>query len=214
MRNILLTAAAILAVTPMFAIAADSGFIDDTPAMSADARNPGALIFVAPGRSLKGFDKVAITPIEVWYAPDSKYKGVEPNELAGVTNSLRESLVKTLGSAYPVVAAEGAGVLQVRLAITNVSAKKKKRGLLGYTPVGFVVGAVKDAATVAPNIDLNAATIEAELLDADGVRIAVISEPMFAGESKKQALTWDGIGMALNAYGQRLRARLDADNGK
>lgn len=212
MRKILVIGLAVLAATPLFAIAAASDFIDGAPAMTADAKNPGAMIYVAPGRSLKGFDQVAIEPIEIWYAADSKYKGVEPNELAGVTNSLREALVKTLAPTYPVVPTSGPGVVHVRLAVTNVNAQKSKRSLLGYTPVGFVVGAAKDAANSGPNIDLRAATIEAELLDADGVRIAVVTEPLFAGSSKKEALTWKVIGAALDAYGTRLRARLDADN--
>lgn len=214
MRIALTIAVAMLAAAPLFAVAADSGFIENVPAMTADSMNPGAMIYVAPGRSLKGFASVAIEPIEVWYAADSKYKGVEPNELGGVTNSLREALVKSLAPAYPVVDAVGPGVLSLRLAVTNVQAQKKRRGVLGYTPVGFVVGAAKGAATSGPNIDLRAATVEAELIDADGVRIAVVSEPLFSGSSRKEALTWNGIGAALTAYGKRLRARLDADNAR
>lgn len=212
MRKVLAVACIALAATPVLVFASGSAFIENAPTMIADAKNPGALIYVAPGRSLRGFDKVAIEPIEVWYAADSDYKGVEPNELGGVTNSLRDALVRTLAPSYPVVSGSGPGVLHVRLAVTNVHAQKKRRGLLGYTPVGFVVGAARDAATSGPNIDLQDATIEAELSDAEGVRIAVVSEPLFAGSSRREALTWSEIGAALTAYGERLRGRLDADN--
>jgi hypothetical protein len=203
-----------LLAAPLCAETPRSGFLDDYPALSTDAQRPGAEVFVAPGHSLKGYDKVAIDPVLVWYAPGSKYQGIEPNELAGVTNGLRQALVDSLMPRYTVVDAVGPGVLQVRLAITNVSAQKKKRGLLGYTPVGFVVGAAKDLATEAPNIDLQAATVEAELLDADGTRLVVVLEPLVPGNSKKEALTWASIAGVLQAYGQRLRARLDADNAQ
>jgi hypothetical protein len=58
-----------------------------------------------------------------------------------VTNNFRKALIKHLEPAYPVVDTNGQDVLELRLAITNVVAEKKKRGLLGYTPVGFVIGA-------------------------------------------------------------------------
>lgn len=214
MRPVLMAAVAILAMAPALAAPPHSGFLDDYPAMQADAQRPNAMSYIAPGRSLKGFDKVAVEPILVWYALESKYKGIDPNELSAVTTSLQAALVNNLEPRYPVVQGSAPGVLQVRLAITNVMAQKKKKGLLSYTPVGLVVGAAKSLATAGPNIDLSAATVEAELLDASGERIAVIVEPLASGDSKKQSLTWEEIAAALDAYGKRLRARLDADNAQ
>lgn len=211
MRRILI-AIAVLAMAPVLAAPPQSGFLDDYPPMQADAQRPGATTYAAPGRTLKGFDKVMIEPILVWYAPESKYKGIDPNELAAVTTSLRTALVDNLEPRYPVVQGAGPGVLQVRMAVTNVVAQKKKKGLLSYTPVGLVVGAAKSLATAGPNIDLSAATVEAELLDASGERLAVIIEPLISGESKQERLSWDQIATVLDAYGKRLRARLDADN--
>ena len=190
-----------------------SGFFEDpAPALVDDAKRPGAKSWIAPGKSLKGYTRIALEPILVWYAPGSKYQGIEPNELAAVTAGLHESLVLNLEPKYPVVGATGAGVLHVRLAITNLVAQKKKRGLLGYTPMGFVVGTAKNLADAGPNIDLAQATIEAELLDASGTRIAAIVEPVADGPTRHEQLTWKAIGDVLDAYGKRLRARLDADN--
>lgn len=214
MRPVLAALALSLAslLVPAHAAPPASGFIEEMPQLQADARRPAAQLYTAPGRSLKGFDRVAIDPVQIWYAPDSPYRGVEPNELAAVANGFREVLEERLEPRYAVVRGEGAGILGVRLAITHVRAEKKKRGLLGYTPVGFVAGAVKDAATAGPNIDLSSAVIEAELLDAQGQRLAVLVEPMAATGGKKAALSWKQIGEVLDAWAQRLRARLDADN--
>lgn len=212
MRRLMMTFVAILMIVPALAAPTQSGFLDDYPTLTADAQRPGAMIHIVPGRSLKGFDKVAIEPILVWYAPESSYKGIDPNELAAVTNSLHDALVNNLEPRYPVVRGSGPDVLQLRVAITNVMARKKKKGLLSYTPVGLVVGAAKSLGTAGPDIDLGAATIEAELLDAAGQRIAVIVDPLASGEARDERLTWDGIAMVLDAYGKRLRARLDADN--
>jgi hypothetical protein len=210
MREFLI--AALLVASPAFATAPPSGFIEDPPALTTDAQRPGARSYIAAGRDLRGFSRVAIDPVLVWYSPESKYQGIEPNELAAVANGLREILVEQLEPRYAVVKTEGPGVLQVRLAITNVVAQKKKKGLLGYTPVGLVAGAVKGLASSAPNIDLGAAVIEAELLDGDGKRLAVFVEPLADGKGKAEALTWESIGTVMAAYAQRLRKRLDADN--
>lgn len=201
-----------IAVFPALAAAPASGFLEDLPPLKADAQRAAAQVYIAPGRTLRGFNRIALEPIEVWYAPDSKYRGVDPNELSVVVNSFREILVTRLEPTYALVADEGDGILGLRIAVTNVKAEKKKRGLLGYTPAGLVVGVVKDAATTGPNIDLKSAMIEAELVDAKGQRLAVIVEPLFAPDEKKASISWKQIGDVLDAYAQRLRARLDADN--
>ncbi len=209
-----LALAVLFTLAPAYAAPPKSGFIEDLPALKADASRPAAQVYTAPGRSLKGFDRVSIEPVQIWYAPDSKYRGVEPNELAAIANTFAEVLVERLEPTYAVVNGEGAGILRVRIAITNVQAEKKKRNLLGYTPAGFVLGAVKDAATAGPNIDLRSAWVEAEILDADGKRLAVVMEPLFPEGGKKDTLSWKDIGAVLDAWAQRLRARLDADNAR
>jgi Protein of unknown function (DUF3313) len=216
MRTILITALVlvVLGAAPPVMAQEQSQFLDTYPPLQADAQRPNAKIYVAPGKTLKGYDKVAIYPILVWYSPSSKYQGVDPNELAKVTENLREAVAKNLQPQYAIADSEGEHTLQVRLAITNVVAQKKKKGLLGYTPMGLVVGAAKSAATAGPNIDLASATIETELLDDSGGQLAVIVEPMQAGKSKDEKLTWNSIADAFDAYGKRLRARLDADNAK
>src|ERR1700754_2421323 len=189
-----------------------SGFLDSYPAMKPDPKQPGASIYVAPGRSLKGFSKVHIDPILVWYSRDSKYQGIDPNELSAVTEHLRAALTKSLEPKYPVVEGTGPDVIRLRVALTNLMAEKKKRGILGYTPGGFVIGGVKNLATAGPNIVLKSATLEAELLDPSGKQLAVVIDPLVAGDTKEEALTWDEIGKILDAAGTRLRTRMDADN--
>lgn len=201
-----------LSIASAYAAPPPSGFLDNYPAMQPDPKRPGAEIYIAPNASLKGYKKVAIDPILVWYSADSKYKGIDPNELSAVTEHLREALKKNLEPTYPVVDTLGPDVLRLRVAITNVVAEKKKRGILGYTPVGFVVGSVKNAATAGPNIKLSFATIEAEITDPSGKQLVVAIDPLISGEEKEDKLTWTQIGAVLDAAGQRLKARMDADN--
>ena len=209
-----LALALVLGAAPAFA--ADpphSGFLEKYPPMHPDPKHPGGSIYIAPGATLKGYTKVQLDPILVWYSKDSPYQGIDPDELAGVTRNLRAALVQHLEPEYPVMDVSGKDVLHLRIAITQVVAEKKKRGILGYTPIGFVVGAAKDMATAGPNVNVQSATIEAELLDPSGKQIAVSIDPLLTGESSK-ALTWNDIAKIMDAAGQRMRARLDADNAR
>jgi hypothetical protein len=215
MRRALCLIAGLLVVT--FAHGASvpppqSGFLDSYPALQPDPKHEGSFIYMPADASLKGFTKIHIDPILIWYAKDSTYQGIDPNELSAVTENFRKALIKNLEPKYPVVDTDGADVLRLRLAITNVTAEKKKRGILGYTPVGFVIGAAKNAATAGPNLNIASATVEAELLDASGKRIAVVIDPLVGADVKKDNLTWADIGKVLDAAGKRLRARMDNDN--
>jgi len=189
-----------------------SGFLETYPKMHPDPKRPGASIYIAPGTSLKGLARVRIDPILIWYAKDSQYQGIDPNELAAVTNNFRRALTKHLEPRFPVVDTAGPDVLELRIALTNVVAEEKKRGILGYTPVGFVIGAVNDAATAGPNLNIRSATVEAELLDANGKQLAVVVDPLVTDGTNTMALSWSDIAKIMDDAGKRLRARMDGDN--
>jgi len=184
-----------------------SGFVDNYPKLELDPKGGGGQLYIKPGASLGSYDKVMIPPIEVWLADDSKYKGFSPDELKALTDEFYRVMVSNLEPDYPVVSKPGKGVLIVRLAVTNVYAKKKKRGLLGFTPIGAVAG----AASGAYKAKLNDATIEAELLDAatEG-QLAVLVDDLAISKGGGET-SWADISKSLDYYAKRLRARLEAD---
>jgi hypothetical protein len=112
-----------------------SGFVDNYPDLKPDTRGGGGMLYIKPGVDIGKYNKIMIEPIEVWLADDSKYKGFSPDDLKELTDEFYRVLEANLEPDYPVVSQPGEGVLIVRLAITDVYAKKKKRGLLGYTPM-------------------------------------------------------------------------------
>lgn len=190
-----------------------SGFLQDYPQFEPDKEKKGAMIYRKPGVEVKTYTKILIDPIEIWLAPDSEYKGIEPDEMKALADAFRQALVQALEPEYPVVSKPGPGVLGIRLAITNVHMKKKKRGLLGYTPVGLVV--TTGMAMAGKNISLQNATIEGELLDAQtNERLSALIDSQPDVEAKaKEKMTWEGIESTLKYYATRLRQRLDAERG-
>ena len=170
---------------------------------------------------MKSYTKIFIDPIEIWYAPDCKYKGIKPDELKILADAFRSAIVSELEPDYPVVSKIGPDVLGIRLAITNVHVTKKKRGLLGYTPAGLVVSTAVKA--VGDNVSLQEAVIEGELLDSQSnERLGVLIEKQLNKGSalgklsvvQKSGVSWEEIENALKFYAKRLRARLGAEHGQ
>jgi len=185
-------------------------FFSGTPHFESDKEFPGAFVYKKPDVKTS-YTKVLIDPIEIWVAEDSEYKGIDPDEAKVIADSLRQTIVKELEPEYPVVNELGEGVLGIRLAITNVYIKTKKRGLLGYTPIGFVVTAIGNLAGL--RTELGKATIEAELLDSSSnEQLAALIDPL-GGDSEGKA-SWEELSKRLEAYAKRLRTRLDERTGE
>jgi len=197
-----------------------SGFLEDYPSFEPDKDRPGALIYRKAGTSLKDYSKVIMDPVEIWYAPDCKYKGIKPDELKILADAFRAAIVSELEPDYPVVSKSGPGVLGIRMAITNVYVTKKKRGLLGFTPAGLVLSTAVKA--IGDNMSLQDATIEAELLDSQSNELlgALIDRQHKKGSVlgklsavQKGGASWEEIEKTLKFYAKRFRGRLDAEHG-
>ena len=203
--------------SPVLAITAEkySGFIENYPALKVDKDRKGALVYYKPGIVLKAYNKVVIAPIEIFYAPDAKYKGIKPDQLKALADAFRATIVNELEPKYPVITKPGADVMLLRIAITNVYAQKKKRRLRNYTPIGLVVGGIKKLA--GKNISIADATIEIEILNSQtNERLGVLIDRQSASpEKKKGALTsWDEISETLTFYAKRFRAGMDTEHGR
>jgi hypothetical protein len=191
-----------------------SGFLEDYPTFEPDKDRKGAKIYHKPGVMLKKYTKILIVPIEIWLSPKSKYKGMKPDDLKKLADAFRTAIVNELEPDFPVVSKPGPDVLALRIAITDVNVKKKKRGLLGYTPIGFVAGGVKNLA-VGPSVQLVDEVIEVEMLDSQTTeRLGALIDRHSASKEKKKKTSWEEIQKTLTFYAKRFRGRMDAEHGK
>lgn len=189
---------------------ATNAFIEGEVALTPDPDRKGAYRYLKEGLDLSQYKRIIIMPVEIWIHPDSKYKGIQPDDLKALADTFRQLLVDELEPAFPVVDKAGSGTLVLRLAITGVKLKKKKRGLLGYTPVGLIVTTAMNAA--GKRTSLAEAGIEAELIDASSdERLGVLVDKGIGAKSEK--LSWEDIEMSLRFYAKRFRGRLDQAHG-
>lgn len=193
-----------------------SQFIADMPAdMQPGAGSPGSLRWISPKANLASYGKVMLEPLTFYVSPDSREKGLDADALKSLSDAFRGILIGQLKPNYPVVDKPGPGVLVLRPALTNVMLEKKRRGLLGYTPVGLLVNAARDEH--AKNFSLKKAALEAELLDgASGERVAIVIDqaPEKAADQAAEAMDWSALEKTLAYYAQNLARRLDAARGK
>ena len=208
-----LTAALLLSATT--GIAADnSGFLTDYSKLKPiDGSN--AMLYSAPNAytDFKNYKAVMIDQPEFVIANDSKYKGVKPDDAKAVADALRAQLSDTVtkGGRLFVVDKPGPGVLYVRMAATNIHLKKKKRGLLGYTPAGFVVGgAVSAGQGMEQKIVLQDMNLEIEVQDSQTQKVlAAMVDKIHPGEKAKAGESWSKEHTVMDYWATRFHCRLE-----
>lgn len=201
-----------------FATAADSGFLTSydnlTPQTSAEGSD---LIYASPkGESaLAAYESVMVDQPEIHFSSDSQYKGLKPVDVEAIAAILRDALVARLqGKGYDVVEVSGPNTLYLRTAMTELYLKKKKRGLLSYTPAGAVakvgMDAIKDTLEKVDIIEMN---VEAEVQDSVSGEVlgAVVLERGHRKDRshKEERLDMEELRATVDEYGARFACRLD-----
>ena len=161
-------------------------------------------------KKIAGATTMVIEQPEIFIAPDSKYKGIKPDDMKLLSDSFRETLADSMADLYQIALSPGPDTIQVNMAFTNLYLKKKGRRLVGYTPVGLVAGTAKRALLddFTDKVLLTEGVIEAEFLNAEtGERIGAIVIGLGNRENKKEFTSWDEVENAIGISTARLRCR-------
>ena len=154
-----------------------------------------------PGFNINDYPKVLIGAITVYYSDDSKSKAIAPDDLKIITDKIRHSLTLNLSRHVEVVDEPGPGVILLNVAIVRVNYQNKKRGLLGYTPVGFVTTTVANAANI--RLALVDAKIQGESVDSVSGKLLSIVEVQQIEKAKKQ-MEWEDVQATVKDFTRRL----------
>ncbi|TDR53042.1 MULTISPECIES: DUF3313 domain-containing protein [Halomonas] len=195
-----------LLVALQVSMAGASEFIEEMPELSQDPDRAGAMIWESPDFRREDYTRVMIEPITIYISPESKEKGLRANELKALADGFVEAVTISLEPEVPVVSQPGPGVLYIRAALVDVKMDNKKRGLMGYTPIGFVVTAAANAAGA--RIILSDAVLEVEVLDSvSGKRLGVLTDKA-PSSADGENLSWDSISQTLTYYAGRFKQRM------
>jgi hypothetical protein len=204
--------AALMASTCMADELIYSGFMSDYTQLEKVTDGSADYRYVAPGDEdrLAQFKAVMIDQPEIFIANDSPYRGAKPKHLVALAESLRAALTSSLSEDLYVVDNPGENVLYISMAMTNLKLTKKKRGIMGYTPLGFVAGSVKRAATsdIAKKADLQGVVFEFEGFDSGtGERIVAIIDSF--GDDVEAPGSWEQLDEYMAKYARLARCRFN-----
>lgn len=159
---------------------------------------PGVSRHVLPGTDPANYDKLIVGSVTFYFAADSKAKDLDADEAKQISDAMKSALVTAAADHAEVVLTPGKGAALINVAITEIDMQNKKRGLLGYTPVGLVV-------TTAGNLSgmrmrLKDAHIEGELVDSvSGDRISVFRIQDVGNWDDKKGLSWEDLRASLES---------------
>lgn len=187
------------------------------PRASTKTGQPGDMAYVAPGavKRLSAYNAVMVDQPEILFSPDSKIKGMKPDDLKALSEALRDTISGSLAAGgYSVSQKPGPGVVYLRVALTDVMVEKKKRGLLAYTPAGAVIKAGTDLVKETFNkVDFIELTFQAEIVDSmsNDVLGALVAErgTRKAEGQKETRIDMDEMRQNMRGWSNRLRCQLD-----
>lgn len=189
-----------------------SGFMTDYTQLEKVMDGTADYRYIAPGgeERMAQYNAVMIDQPEIFIANDSEYRGAKPKHLDAFSESLRAGITSALSEDMYVVDRAGENVLYISIAATNLKLAKKKRGILGYTPVGLVGSAVAGAATsdLAKKANLQGLVFELEGFDSvSGERIVALIDSI--GSDAESPATWEEVEVLMARYGRVIQCRFD-----
>ncbi len=200
------------------ASAQDESFFTDASLLGPWDQGTFDLGYVDPDilQKAQRYDSVMVDQPEIHIAADSKYKGAKGDHLKQLADVARLAMIERLeAGGWPVANEPGPNVVFMRFAISDLYLKKKKRRVLSYTPVGFVVHTTAQAAIrdLWKKIDIVELSIKIEWLD------SVSGEVVSAGVARKGArktkgqkaelVSWEDLDALFSTIGEQTRCHMD-----
>jgi hypothetical protein len=156
----------------------------------------GAMRYSPGGKLARDYPKVLIGGVTFFYDDESKGKGVDPDDLKDISDAMKQALVQVLSKDWQIVHQPGADVAQVNLAVTNIELKNKKRGLLGYTPIGLVATTAGNLA--GKRMTLGNAGLQGEVIDsASGNLVNLFAVEKIGEFDDKKGMSWEDVRLAF-----------------
>lgn len=195
----------------------NSGFLGNYDGFKERPWSDGARVYLRPGKDLhdlKKYNKLMLTPVEVWHAKGSEYKGVNPQELKYITDSFTKKLKAAFEPDYPFVTQPGPDVLVIRMALTGLEKKSPERSALGYIPIALLISASQKAVDSAQGEEeiVYRAALEAEGYDSvSGDRVVAVIDQRISDETdvKKGGSNVRVLDETLDYWVKRFRRNWD-----
>jgi Protein of unknown function (DUF3313) len=201
-----------------------SSFLDRNLDFQPAADGSGAMVYRKRGitqAEVRRYTRFIVDPVMIWYAPQSDFKGIYPDEFKAITDYFRAAAIGELQGRYAVVNDAGPGTLRIRAAIVDMHRENPLR-LYQFTPVGLALTGVKEAAganeitrerVLAGSSYIIAATIEVAFFDSTTGELLGAYRDSARVSPQRQTeggATWGQVKSQLDLWAKKFRARVDA----
>ncbi len=203
--GIALAAAAGFAAEPRY-----SGFLGDSYRLLEPGPEGGAKMrWLKPGVDFGKYKKFMVDSVVFFFADDSEYKGIDPQEMKELADSFNKQIVAALKDKYPIVAEPGPDVARIRFAITGFKQSRPVlSGVTSIVPVGLAVSLVKKGTTGSWT---GSGATSGELMVLDSTAndvIALAVDDRVAGFTERFS-KWGSADEAFKFWAGRLRTFMD-----
>lgn len=191
--------------------AAKAGFLGDYYSNLVPGPEGGAKKrWLKPGVDFAQYKKVMLDSVIFFFADESDYKGMDPQELKEIADAANRQLVEALKAKYPIVADPGPDVLRIRAAVTDLKQSRPVlSGVTSVVPIGIGISLVKKGAT---DSWTGSGSTSAEFMAVDSMSndvIAVAQDEKSAGFTERFS-KWGSAEDAFKFWAERIKLFLDS----
>jgi hypothetical protein len=191
-----------------------SGFLGDLYKNLQPGPKDGAKErWLKPGVMFGKYNKFIIHPVTFFFAEESEYKGIDPNEMKELADAFNQAIGAAFKDKYPLTIAPGPDVARLCIAVTGLKASKPAlSAVTSIVPVGLAVSAAKKGSTGAWS---GSGTTSAELVLLD----SLTHEPILAAVDERSAAfgdrfsKWESAQEAFKFWAERMVSFIDDTRG-
>ena len=173
-------------------------------------RDEAQLVYVNPATDFSRYDRVKIDAVTVWLSEDSNLAELDFEEYKQLADHLYLAIYEQLNEDYEMVDVPGAGVLHIKLAITEAKGSKVFIDALTSASSYTRVPATVIKLTTDTHAFVGRAAVEGEIIDGStGERLlAAVDERAGAKTLRGVTDTWADVKASYDLWAERLRERL------
>ncbi len=115
-----------------------TGFLDSYAGMYRSSDIEGIFVIKHKSKNVNDYKKFLVDPVTIQLTPDAEAYEMERKDLERIARSFRSDIKRALAKNYSVVESPGAGVLRVRLAITDILKQSSSGSSKGLVEAEFI----------------------------------------------------------------------------
>ena len=148
MSAVVLIILAFVVTTGLAAESKYSGFLDNYNNLQPGPEGGVKMRWLNPNVDLAKYNKFMVESVVFFFADDSQYKGIDPQEMKELADTFNQELITAIQAKYAISMEPGPDVMRIRIAITGLKASKPGVSTVSsLLPIGLVFSAAKKGAS-------------------------------------------------------------------